>query len=62
MWRVCKAAGRSWPVIVPDDDVLDYMVMEAVAVKAAREDKQDEKQREIERWKQEKIKELKQYT
>lgn len=38
MWRVNKAAGRPWPVLIPDDDVLDYMVMEAVAIKVQRED------------------------
>lgn len=37
MWRVCKAAGRPWPKL-SDDDVIDYMVMEAVALKINRED------------------------
>ncbi len=59
MWRVCKEAGRSWPVLVPDDDVLDYMVMEAVCLKAREEDKKDEKAREIAQWKQEEMQRLK---
>lgn len=33
-----KAAGRPWPVICEDDDVIDYMLMEAVAIKAAKAD------------------------
>lgn len=40
MWRVCKEAGRSWPVICDDDDVVDYMIMEAVALKVAQADEQ----------------------
>jgi hypothetical protein len=51
MWRVYKAGGRPWPVICPEDDVLDYMVMEAVSIKAAMEDKkrQEEEKAEAER-------------
>lgn len=57
MWRIHSSAKRPWPVIV-DDDVLDYMVMEAVGVKAmledekARKDLEDKKKRE--EWKDEK--------
>ena len=37
LWRVCKAAGRPWPQI-SEDPVLDYQIMEAVAIKAQQED------------------------
>lgn len=47
MWRVCKEAGRSWPVI-SDDPVIDYMVMEAVAIKARKEDDEAQKKAEDE--------------
>jgi hypothetical protein len=54
MWRVCKEAGRPWPRL-SDDDVIDYMVMEAVCLRVAREDekakKAAEKQAEIEQFK-----------
>lgn len=43
MWRVCKDANRPWPILCPDDDVLDYMVMEAVALKARKETNDAEK-------------------
>lgn len=41
MWRVCKEAGRPWPVL-SDDDVVDYMVMEAVALKANKDEAEAE--------------------
>lgn len=44
LWRVHKEAGRPWPVICADDDVIDYMVMEAVAIKVRRRDEEDEKE------------------
>jgi hypothetical protein len=50
MWRVCQAANRPWPQISPDD-VTDYMVMEAVALKARKEDKEADKKREREEFK-----------
>jgi len=37
MWRVCREAGRPWPIL-DDDPVVDYMVMEAVALRVQRED------------------------
>ena len=42
MWRIHKAAGRTWPS-VSDDDVVDYLVMEAVALKVAKEDEEQQK-------------------
>lgn len=59
MWRVCKEAGRPWPVICPDDAVLDYMVMEAVALKVRKQDKEAEKQVERSNFKKQKQQELK---
>lgn len=56
MWRVCKEANRPWPVFSADD-VTDYLIMEAVAVKAAKEDeearKNAEQQSDVNRWKAE---------
>lgn len=53
MWRVCKAAGRPWPRL-SEDDVIDYMVMEAVCLRVQREDekhrKEAEKQSEMDQW------------
>jgi phage/plasmid-associated DNA primase len=34
------------------DDVVDYMVMEAVALKVHKEDEEQQKQRERDQWKQ----------
>jgi hypothetical protein len=56
LWRVYKEAGRPWPTFCPEDDVVDYMVMEAVAIKASKEDqeaqKKAQKEKEKEAWKQ----------
>lgn len=38
MWRVCKAAGRPFPQ-VSEDDVIDFLVCEAISIKVAKEDK-----------------------
>lgn len=43
MWRVCRAAGRPWPVL-SDDPVVDYMVMEAVYIKANQEEERAQKE------------------
>jgi hypothetical protein len=53
MWRTHKAANRPWPVI-SQDDVIDYMVMEAVALKVRTEDEKAEKQRQREEFKKDK--------
>lgn len=45
MWRVYKEAGRPWPRL-SDDDVLDYMVMEAVAMKIQQQEAQQRKEQE----------------
>ena len=45
MWRTYKAANRPWPVL-DKDDVIDYMVMEAVSMKIRKEDNEAEKQQE----------------
>jgi hypothetical protein len=46
MWRVHKAAGREWPTLC-EDDVIDYMVMEAVFMKVQAEDAAAEKKAQV---------------
>lgn len=55
MWRTYKAAGRPWPKL-SDDDVLDYMVMEAVAMKVRKEDAEIAKKQEREAFKKDRSK------
>ena len=43
LWRVHREAGRPWPTVCPDDDVIDYMVMEAVAIRVRKRDEEDHK-------------------
>lgn len=57
MWRVCKEAGRSWPVICADP-VLDYMVMEAVMLKVRKQDEEAHKVEERKAWKKKQQEEL----
>lgn len=52
MWRAYKAAGRPWPNL-DGDEVVDYLILEALAVKAGKEDKEALKNAEIEKWKKE---------
>lgn len=37
LWRIHKAAGRPFPQLV-EDDVLDYLITEAVYLKVSHED------------------------
>jgi hypothetical protein len=57
MWRVHREAGRPWPTL-SEDSVIDYMVMEAVAIKVRKEDDEAEKKRKRDEWKKD-IKHLK---
>ena len=59
MWRVHKESGRPWPTIVPEDDVLDYMVMEAVALKVQKEDREAQKNAERREWQKQERERLK---
>jgi hypothetical protein len=63
MFRVYKEAGRPWPVLCPEDDVIDYMVMEAVSLKVRKEDRdaqeEADKQAEVTAWKNEQKNKLK---
>lgn len=43
MWQVYKDGGRPWPVL-DEDDVIDYMVMEAVAIKVRDEERRAQKE------------------
>lgn len=54
LWRVHKEAGRPWPVICPEDDVIDYMVMEAVAIRVSKEEAKAEKARKMKEWQSDK--------
>lgn len=49
MWRVSSAANRPFPQ-VSDDDVLDFMVTEAVAVKVTAIDRKAEEERRRKEW------------
>lgn len=57
MWRTLRSAGRPWPVL-SDDPVVDYQIMEAVALKVAQEDEklreEAEKAAEKKKWKEDK--------
>lgn len=53
LWHVCKEAGRSWPQL-DDDDVIDFMIMEAVALSVAKETKEVKKQEERTSWRNDK--------
>lgn len=59
MWRALKAANRPWPVL-DDDPVIDYMLTEAVAMKAGLEEKEAREAQERKEWKKdrESLKEL----
>ncbi len=50
IWRVCKEAGRPWPVI-SEDSVIDYAIMEAVYIKVQTEEREAEKKAQREEWK-----------
>ena len=51
MMRVCKEARRPFPQL-SDDDVIDYIVTEAITFKMLKEQKDAEQKAEIEKWKQ----------
>jgi hypothetical protein len=57
MWRALHAAGRPWPKL-DEDEVVDYMILEAVALKVGRADEEARKQAEIEQWQKDRGKEL----
>jgi hypothetical protein len=50
---VCKEAGRPWPVIC-EDDVIDFQIMEAVAVKAAKDKEKAQKAAQKKQWQKDK--------
>lgn len=58
MWRVYKESGRPWPVLCPEDDVLDYMVMEAVFLRVQKEDQKALDKQRRDEWKQTEMKRL----
>lgn len=64
IWRVHKAAGRPFPKLV-EDDVLDYLLIEAISIKASQEEakahKEATKKAEMDAKKKEAISELNKY-
>ena len=50
MWRAHKASGRPWPKM-DTDEVVDYLILEAVAAKAAKEEEEHQKEKERTNWK-----------
>lgn len=50
LWRVSKEAGRSFPIL-SEDDVIDFMITEAVALRIDKEDRNAEKKQERDEWK-----------
>lgn len=59
LWQVHKAAKRPWPVL-DEDPVIDFKIMEAVALKAAEADEKAQKKAERDNWKKD-LNELEQY-
>lgn len=59
MWRVCREAGRPWPIL-SDDPVIDYMVMEAVCLKVREQERAEAKAQERANWQAEEKERLKQ--
>ena len=53
LWRVCKEAGRPFPSL-DEDDVIDFMITEAVALKVDKEDAAAQKKAEVKDWKADK--------
>jgi hypothetical protein len=53
IWRVCKEAGREVPKF-SEDDVIDYMVLEAVALKVWKQQEEASKKKEKSDWKNDK--------
>lgn len=52
IFRVYKESGRPFPQ-VSDDEVVDFMVMEALTYKAVEEDAEAQKKAERDQWKAE---------
>lgn len=50
IWRATKASNRPWPVL-DEDPVIDFQILEAVAVRAAKEEDDARKRAEREEWK-----------
>jgi hypothetical protein len=49
LWRTSKESGRSFPRLT-DDDVVDFIVTEAVGLKVAKEDAEFRKKQEKKDW------------
>jgi hypothetical protein len=53
MYRATKAANRPFPQL-DEDDVIDYLIVEALATKAATEEEKQRKQAKLDAWKKDK--------
>lgn len=59
MWRVHKASGRPFPAL-DSDEVIDYLIIEALSARSAKEEAAAAKNTEVEDWKKN-TEELEQY-
>ncbi len=50
MWQVCKEAGRPFPTM-DSDDVIDFQIIEAIAIKVAKEEEKAAKKAKAAEWK-----------
>lgn len=55
LWRATKEAGRPFPRL-DSDDVIDYLIVEALAAKAAKEEEKMRQDAKIAEWKKDKSK------
>lgn len=53
LWRATKAAGRPFPQL-DDDEVVDYLIVEALATKDATEQEEMRKKAKLDAWKKDK--------
>lgn len=53
LWRTSKEAGRPFPVL-DDDDVIDFMITEAVAARIYKEEHEGRKEEKVKAWKKDK--------
>lgn len=64
MFRAYKAANREWPTF-DDDEVIDYLILESLAAKVAKEDDDNfqkaRKEQEVKQHQQKALKELESY-
>jgi hypothetical protein len=57
LWRTSKEGGRPFPRLT-EDDVVDFIIMEAVGLKVAHEDQEYRKEQEKKDWQERERKRL----